>query len=159
MDTTKLTRQELRNHLEARDLPTTGNKRQLAARLQSSVQEEQARGDASRIKNIRLSVYNVTFQTLAYTANYKVISVSWIDSVIEVLFTRMANGRTKEAAGQKLKTSIAGRKGGMPSMSRRTPMRKICAFQAPRTVFEWCRVVLLYNHHRDHPKPVNCPSD
>lgn len=58
MDTTKLTRQELRNHLEARDLPTTGNKRQLATRLQSSVQEEQARGDASPVELMQLLVHN-----------------------------------------------------------------------------------------------------
>lgn len=56
----KLTRQELRNHLEARDLLTTGNKKQLAVRLESSVQEEQVTGDASPIKSIRLLVYKVT---------------------------------------------------------------------------------------------------
>lgn len=41
VDTKTLTRQELRNHLEARDLPTTGNKGQLALRLEASVLDEQ----------------------------------------------------------------------------------------------------------------------
>lgn len=40
MDTKTLTRQELRNHLEARDLSTTGNKGKLAERLQASILEE-----------------------------------------------------------------------------------------------------------------------
>lgn len=42
VDTKALTRQELRNHLEARDLSTAGNKRHLAERLQESVLAEQA---------------------------------------------------------------------------------------------------------------------
>jgi hypothetical protein len=41
VDIGKLARQELRNHLEARDLGTLGNKRQLVERLQKSVLEEQ----------------------------------------------------------------------------------------------------------------------
>lgn len=44
VDTKTLTRQELRNHLEARDLPTTGNKGQLALRLEASVLDEQVKG-------------------------------------------------------------------------------------------------------------------
>lgn len=43
IDTKTLTRQELKNHLQARDLSTTGNKAQLAERLQASVLEEQVR--------------------------------------------------------------------------------------------------------------------
>lgn len=43
VDPTTLTRLELRNHLEARDLSTAGNKRQLAERLQASVLEEQVK--------------------------------------------------------------------------------------------------------------------
>ncbi|CAN0084412.1 unnamed protein product, partial [Discosporangium mesarthrocarpum] len=43
LDVKILTRQELRNHLEARDLATTGNKNQLVNRLQTSVLEEQAK--------------------------------------------------------------------------------------------------------------------
>lgn len=44
VDTKTLTRQELRNHLEARDLSTTGNKGQLALRLQSSLLDAQVSG-------------------------------------------------------------------------------------------------------------------
>lgn len=43
VDPTTLTRLELRNHLEARDLSTAGNKRQLAERLQASILEEQVK--------------------------------------------------------------------------------------------------------------------
>eukprot|EP00903_Cladosiphon_okamuranus_P008492 g8159.t1 len=46
IDTKSLTRQELRNHLEARDLPTTGNKGQLALRLEASVLDEQSKAYA-----------------------------------------------------------------------------------------------------------------
>lgn len=42
VDTKTLTRQELRNHLEARDLSTFGNKGHLAERLKVSVLDEQA---------------------------------------------------------------------------------------------------------------------
>ncbi|CAM9406324.1 unnamed protein product [Hapterophycus canaliculatus] len=42
VNTKNLTRQELRNHLEARDLSTTGNKGQLALRLETSILNEQA---------------------------------------------------------------------------------------------------------------------
>ncbi|CAM9715922.1 unnamed protein product [Chrysoparadoxa australica] len=45
-DTLTFGRQELRNHLQARDLPSTGNKRQLAERLEKSILEEQARTHA-----------------------------------------------------------------------------------------------------------------
>ncbi|KAG5178125.1 regulator of chromosome condensation 1/beta-lactamase-inhibitor protein II [Tribonema minus] len=45
-DINRLARQELRNHLEARELSTLGNKRQLVERLQKSVLEEQARAHA-----------------------------------------------------------------------------------------------------------------
>ena len=41
VDVTKLARQELRNHLEARELSTLGNKRHLVERLSKSVLEEQ----------------------------------------------------------------------------------------------------------------------
>ncbi|CAB1116212.1 unnamed protein product [Ectocarpus sp. CCAP 1310/34] len=46
VDTKTLTRQELRSHLEARDLATTGNKGQLALRLEASVLEEQSKAYA-----------------------------------------------------------------------------------------------------------------
>ncbi|CAM9929261.1 unnamed protein product, partial [Ectocarpus sp. 12 AP-2014] len=46
VDTKTLTRQELRSHLEARDLATTGNKGQLALRLEASVLEEQTKAYA-----------------------------------------------------------------------------------------------------------------
>eukprot|EP00752_Nemacystus_decipiens_P015195 g13530.t1 len=46
VDTQTLTRQELRNHLEARDLPTNGTKGQLAHRLQASVLDEQSKAYA-----------------------------------------------------------------------------------------------------------------
>ena len=44
IDIATLPRQELRSHLEARDLSTLGNKRQLIDRLKKSVLEEQVRG-------------------------------------------------------------------------------------------------------------------
>lgn len=53
VDTTTLTRQELRNHLEARDLPSTGNKTELAERLHASVLEEQASGLAREERDRR----------------------------------------------------------------------------------------------------------
>ncbi|CAM9525386.1 unnamed protein product [Pylaiella littoralis] len=46
VDTKTLTRQELKNHLEARDLATTGNKGKLARRLQASVLDEQSKSYA-----------------------------------------------------------------------------------------------------------------
>ncbi|CAM9139716.1 unnamed protein product [Ectocarpus fasciculatus] len=46
VDTKTLTRQELRSHLEARDLATTGNKGQLALRLEASVLDEQTKAYA-----------------------------------------------------------------------------------------------------------------
>lgn len=45
MDLQNLTRQELKNHLRARDLATTGIKTRLVERLQASVLEEQASTD------------------------------------------------------------------------------------------------------------------